>query len=350
MLMVKQAPRWSRTLSFRSLFLTIRHDISSRQIAGKRHLEGVKTIIRSLRLLSCLLPLGAISSAEEPAHPLKPMLWKIEGKGLTKPSYLFGTIHLGSGPLAKLHPAAEKAFQEADVLYTEIPSDNKTQMEASMQMIRKDQKTLVQSIGEKLKNQVEAELQAINPALDIRPFQPMKTWVIAVTLPMLKAQLSGEQAMDSTLWKRAEKAGKKTDSIETVASQLGLFDAFTEEDQITLLGETLRIMKQDREAKKDTMQALIDAYVSGEVEALKKEMDKSIEEMTKGEHKELGQRFYQKLLTDRDRTMAVTIGEKLTTAPDQCHFFAAGAGHFAGDTSIRTHLEKQGYKITRVEK
>ena len=308
------------------------------------------SFFRKLRLLSCLLPLACLSAAEEPAHPLKPMLWKIEGKGLTKPSYLFGTVHLSIGPLAKLHPAAEKAFQEAEILYTEIPSDDKTQMETSMQLMRKDQKTLVQSIGEKLKNQVEAELQAINPALDITPFQPMKTWVIAVTLPMLKAQLKGEQAMDATLWKRAEKAGKKTDSIETAASQLGLFDQFTEEEQITLLGETLRLMREDREAKKDSMQALIDAYVSGEVDALKKEMDKAFEEMSKGEHKELGQRFYQKLLTDRDRTMAATIGEKLAATPDKCHFFAAGAGHFSGDTSIRSHLEKQGYKITRVEK
>ena len=50
-------------------------------------------------------------SEDAPAHPVKPLLWKIEGKGLSKPSYLFGTIHLGSGPLAKLHPAAEAAFE-----------------------------------------------------------------------------------------------------------------------------------------------------------------------------------------------------------------------------------------------
>jgi uncharacterized protein YbaP (TraB family) len=278
------------------------------------------------------------------------MLWKIEGKGLTKPCYLFGTVHLGSGPLGTLHPAAEKAFQECDVLYTEIPGDEKTQLAITQRMVRRDNKTLVQSIGEKLKNQVETELQAINPALDITPFQPLKTWVVAVSLPMLKAQLAGEEAMDASLWKRAEEAKKQTDSIETAASQLGLFEQFNEEEQIILLGETVRLMKEDREAKKDSMQILIDAYVSGEVEALKKEMDKGIAEMAKGEHKELGERFYQKLLTDRDRAMAVTIGEKLAAATDKCHFFAAGAAHFAGDVSIRSHLEKQGYKITRIEK
>lgn len=312
---------------------------------------------REMKLFSCwlsaslaLLTLLSTISAAEPAHPLKPMLWKVEGKGLSRPSYLFGTVHLGSGPLATLHPAAEKAFQECDVLYTEIPGDQKTQLAVSLQMVRRDNKTLVQSIGEKLKNQVETELKEINPALDITPFQPMKTWVMAVTLPMLKAQLEGEEAMDATLWKRAEQSEKQTDSMETVKSQLGVFDQFNEEEQIILLNETVRLMKKDRDEKKDSMQALIDAYVSGEVEALKKEMDKGLAEMAAGEHKEIGQRFYQKLLTDRDRTMAATIAEKLAASPGQCHFFAAGAGHFAGDDSIRAHLEKAGYKITRVEK
>lgn len=310
----------------------------------------MKLFFRSLCASLFLLPLTFSTAAEAPAHPLKPMLWKIEGKGLTKPSYLFGTIHLGSGPLATLHPTAEKAFQACDVLYTEIPSDEKTQLAVTQSMVRKDNKTLVQSIGEKLKNQVETELQAINPALDITPFQPLKTWVVAISLPMLKAQLAGEESMDTNLWKRAEEAKKQTDSIETTASQLGLFEQFNEEEHIILLSETVRLMKEDREAKKDSTQILIDAYVSGEVEALKKEMDKGIAEMAKGEHKELGERLYQKLLTDRDRSMAKKIVEKLAATPEKCHFFAAGAAHFAGDVSIRSHLEKEGYKITRIEK
>jgi uncharacterized protein YbaP (TraB family) len=307
-------------------------------------------LFRSLCATVLLLPLISTNAAEAPAHPLKPLLWKIEGKGLTKPSYLFGTIHLGSGPLSTLHPTAEKAFQECDVLYTEIPGDEKNRLAATQSMVRKDNKTLVQSIGEKLKNQVESELQAINPALDITPFQPLKTWVVAVSLPTLKAQLTGEEAMDATLWKRAEEAKKPTDSIETTASQLGIFEQFDEEEQIIMLSETMRLMKEDREAKKDSTQILIDAYVSGEVDAIKKEMDKGIAEMAKGEHKELGERLYQKLLTDRDRSMATKIGEKLAAAPEKCHFFAAGAAHFAGEVNIRSHLEKQGYTITRIEK
>ena len=46
-------------------------------------------------------------------HPVKPALWKVEGKDLTKPSYLFGTIHLGDPRVVKLHPKAEKTAKRA---------------------------------------------------------------------------------------------------------------------------------------------------------------------------------------------------------------------------------------------
>ena len=313
-------------------------------------LTAMQSLISFFATVALAILPQLVFSEEAPTHPVKPLLWKIEGKGLSKPSYLFGTIHLGSGPLAKLHPAAEAAFEQSDVLYTEIPFDQKTQLGATRLLLRNDQKTLVQSIGEKLKNRLDKELAAINPQLDSEPFQFLKTWAVAATLPMLKAQIGGEQAMDGTLWQRAEAEEKKTDSIETVESQLGVFDAFNEEEQIIMLSETLKMMKEDRLAKKDSMQELIDAYVTGDLQSLQKTLDKSLDEMRKGEHKELGERFYKKLLTDRDVSMAEVIVKKLANSPGDCHFFAAGAAHFAGDKSIRAHLEKAGYKITRIEK
>jgi uncharacterized protein YbaP (TraB family) len=77
-------------------------------------------------------------------------------------------------------------------------------------------------------------------------------------------------------------------------------------------------------------------------------MDKSFEEIRNGKYKALGERLCQKLLAERDVKMAATIGHKLAAHPDQIHFFAAGAAHFAGATSIRSQLEKQGYKVTRI--
>lgn len=307
----------------------------------------------AIRFLSAcfigLLPL-ALKGEEAPMHPLKPMLWKVEGGQLAKPSYLFGTVHLGSGPLANLHPAAEKAFEESDVLYTEIPMDTKSQLQASMKSLRKDGKQLSESIGPDLTKQLDAELARINPQLNSEPFQTLKTWVVAISVDIIEAQMKGETAMDQTLWQRAEKAGKKTAAIETVESQLAVFDSFNEAEQVIFLSESLRLAREERANGKNTTQDLIDVYVKGDADLLKKEMDRQMEVMAKGKHKELAERMMKKLLTDRDKTMAASIGEKLSAEPGLIHFFAAGAAHFAGPESIRSYLKNQGYKITRIEK
>lgn len=302
--------------------------------------------------ISLLFAFSAVSVSAQQAldHPVKPLLWKIEGGDLKKPSYLFGTIHLGGGALNKLHPAAQKAFDEAEILLTEIPMDAKSQMGMTAKLFRKDGKTLSGSIGPNLTKKLDEELKAINPALNSQPFEKLSTWAIALTLPMLKAQLTGATSVDQKLWILAVNNGKKTDAMETVDFQLGLLGGFTEDEQVKLLSETLRYMQKERADGKDSLKELTDAYIQGDAELLEQLIEKSCKEMLEGEHKELGKRFYDKLLTERDKTMAETIRERLKKSPDTVHFFAAGSAHFSGDPSIRTHLEMAGYKITRIEK
>ena len=308
----------------------------------------MKHLIPTIALLLTIAPIS-VRAEEQLKHPVKPLLWKIEGGDLKKPSYLFGTIHLGGGPLNKLHPAAEKAFEESEVVLTEIPMDAKTQLGTMGKLMRKDGKTLTESIGEDLSKELDAELRAINPALSSKPFQPLCTWAIAATLPMLEIQLTGATAMDKRIWDAAVKKDKKTDAMETADSQLDIFASLTEEEQIGFLSETLRTMRKDREEGKNSIKELTDAYIQGDAALIKKLVEKSFQEMREGPQKELGEKIAEKLLPQRDKTMAATIAEKLKASPDTVHFFAAGTAHFTGEPSIRSHLEKAGYRITRIE-
>ncbi len=280
---------------------------------------------------------------------MKPLLWKVEGGDLKKPSYLFGTIHVAKGPGATLHPAVEKAFEEAEAVHTEAPFDAATQAGAVQLVLRHDGKTLADSIGEDLSSRLDEELKRINPALDSRAFQPLKTWYVAIMLPMLPFQLEGGKPLDMKLWDRAEAGGKGTAGMQTPAEQLSGFADFNEREQVILLGETLRLMKKDRDEGKDSTRDLVDAYVSGEVERIEAECDKAIKATTQGPHKELGERLMKRLLTERDVIMAEYIDGVLKESPDKIHFFAAGAAHYTGKTGVRTHLAKKGYTITRIE-
>lgn len=285
----------------------------------------------------------------QPEHPEKPLLWKIEGKGLEKPSYLFGTIHIGDARVTNLHPEARKAFDLSDAVYTEVPMDAASQLAAAPMMMRKDGKSLDEALGKELSARLNEELKLINPALDSTGFQQLATWVVGISLPLLPDQLAGNAPLDKVLWDGAEEAGKKTGAVETLAGQLGIFTGMTEEEQVILLSETIKMLRKDRDEDRDSMAALTSAYLSGDEGKVQAEMDRGMQEIAKSEHREFGEKFMKRLLTDRDVTMAASIAEILGKEPGEVHFFAAGAGHFCSKTSIRSHLEKAGYTVTRID-
>ena len=278
----------------------------------------------------------------------KPFLWEVSGNGLTVPSYLFGTIHLGDERVTKLHPAVERAFGKAEVVMTEVPLDMASQLAVAPKMMRSDGKMLDAAIGEELAGRVNEELALVNPALDSTPFQTLSTWVMATMIPLLPDQMAGKVALDKMLWDRAEKEGKELGAMETMDDQLSVFTEMDEGEQKVYLSETLKAMKEDRDEGVDSMEELKEAYIGGDLEKLQEIMDRGFDKMEEGETKEIAKAFKKRLFTDRDVNMAKTIGGILKAKPNVVHFFAAGAGHFSSDTSIRSHLEKAGYTVKRV--
>lgn len=279
-------------------------------------------------------------------HPEKALLWKIEGKGLEKPSYLFGTIHITPPEIQELHPAAEKAFTASEVVHTEIPLDTKSQISLAPKLMRADGKKLADSLGPELSAALEAELKVINPQLSAAPFQPLKTWIVSMSLPILKYQIQGMKGLDSTLWERATVEIKKTSALESLDSQVSMLDGFSEAEQITMLSESIEQMKEDRQEKRDPVAELISAYQSGDPEKVQAEVEKSSHRMAAGKNKELGERLMKRVLFDRNVTLAASIEKALQADPGQTHFFAIGAAHYLGKQSVRDYLTEKGYQIT----
>lgn len=280
-------------------------------------------------------------------HPVKPMLWKVEGKGLKQESYLFGTIHLSDQRLTTLHPAAQKAFDQSGALYTELELSMASQMAMVGTFMRKDQKTLEQLLGNELYAALEEEIKAVNPALSAKPFAQFKVWALGMMVPALKDQLSGKQALDMQLWSRATKSGKKTGALEKVSDQVGKLDQLTIGEQKHMLEVTLKLLKKSREAGVDPFAELVNAYLSGDDKVIETIMSQDSYMGIKMDP-ELVEKFYRLLLHERNVGMARSILDALTKNPGQTSFFAAGAAHYIGDKSVVKLLEDAGYKITRM--
>ncbi len=101
------------------------------------------------------------------------LLWKLEGEGLTTPSYIFGTIHLIPKDSFLLFNALEEAIEKADQLVLEIEMDTASLMASASSMMLPPDKTLNKLLPEEdfdlLKNFISDSL-----SLPIPMFQMIK--------------------------------------------------------------------------------------------------------------------------------------------------------------------------------
>ncbi len=241
-----------------------------------------------------LAPPSTASDAER-KHPEQPMLWKIEGKGIRVPSYLFGTIHLSDPRATTLHPLAQKAFEEATVVYTELEqfdpkADPKKQSEANEGFIRGDDKSLAEIAGQDLVEQLDVELKHLKTGYHAEALRRNKLWALALELPMI-----------------AEKRRKKRVFLHSI------LNAYLKADH-DALGSFL--------TEKRFMGVPIDP--------------------------DTGRKVAKALLDDRNRKMAAAIEKALKDNARETFFFAVGASHCVGKNSVVQFLGEAGYKVTQV--
>ncbi|MEI2823911.1 MAG: TraB/GumN family protein [Chitinophagaceae bacterium] len=87
-------------------------------------------LLFSLSLLSACSQKTSNATKEKSANEEieNSLLWKISGNGLTKPSYLFGTMHMLCAEDAMLSNNLKKAIAECDEVYLEVDMDNMMEM------------------------------------------------------------------------------------------------------------------------------------------------------------------------------------------------------------------------------
>ena len=293
---------------------------------------------------------GKVTPAEDAdlkdlKHAIQPMLWKVEGNGLKKPSYLFGSVHVSDARVINLHPLAEAAYQQADTLSTEVKLDMMSQI-ASMNLMLRKEGALKDDIGEELNNKLAAELKNAPLGLNVKALQSFKTWAVILTVSMLEEQAKEGDALDLVMWKRAAKDKKKRWALETHQEQMGGFDKLTKDEQTKLLKGTLENLAELRKTGESSITPLVNMYLRGDGDKI---VETQLAEIEKDEeYKEVTKKFMKLLLDDRNKRMANTIVTKLKAEPEHSHFMVAGTLHYVGKGNVGELLQKLGYKVTRI--
>lgn len=278
----------------------------------------------------------ALDPVNVPAAKVKdvdPALWVIKDADTT--IYLFGSVHLLKPGLGWFDDGVKTAFDASDQLVLELVEPPAAEVQALFGKLAMDQqgKTLRSKMNDADRAVYEAALGKLGmPATALDPFDP---WAAGLTLSLLSMQKSGfdpNSGVEKQLTAAANVSKKPIAGLETMAFQLGVFDALPEAEQVQFLVETAKEI-DDVSSTFDTM---VELWAAADTESLGQLMNEGLTSRT----------LYDALLTKRNANWAKWISAKM--AQPGVTFIAVGAGHLAGPTSVQALLPAYGLNATRV--
>ena len=306
---------------------------------------GLRTV--GIAMVALLLPTIPETLGQEAIESIqKPFLWRIKAHPDDKPSYLFGTIHLSRPSVTKLPPRVLAALHASDAVYTEIPMDPPTLVRMTPHLFLSEGKTLADVLPKDLLKEAQGAVREIDPKLPFDPFSRMQVWAFAAGLAGLEDQIKypGALAQDMVIFQRGAFDGKEVGGIETPEEQIAIFDELTVDEQIEMLRDGLKQMRDIRATGQSPSEMLVGLYLTGDIDALGIELNKWLDP----EGSELSAKLVERLLTRRNRLMAERIAAKLRTEAGKTFFFAVGAAHLYGPNGLVNLLSHEGIEVSRV--
>jgi uncharacterized protein YbaP (TraB family) len=282
-----------------------------------------KTLLSILSLAAYILP----SLAQAPTE--KTLLWEVTGKGISKPSYLFGTIHLMCTDDMHMSEEVKEKFSTAKELFLEIDMDDPKMMQemlAGMQM--KDATTLQSLMGSKFDS-----INALFQKTAGMPLNMLNTAKPFLLMSMIYPSLLGctPVSWESVFQKMATDKGIEIKGLEKLQDQMAIFDKIPYKVQADMLVKML----SNIDSSKKEFNEMLDVYKKKDINQLNLLTAK---EDDFGEYEGI-------LLNDRNHNWIPVIGEQAKKMPT---FFAFGAGHLGGDKGVISLLRKAGFVVKPV--
>ena len=288
-------------------------------------------MIKKICFACCLLLSVLAGSSQKPENTL---LWRISGKDLQQPSYLFGTMHMLCAKDIRISDSLQSAIGRAEAVYLEVDMNNMMEMMGAMSKMKmRNDTTLQDLLSAEEYQQVKNYFEQNKSILPFRMLQSYKPMIAAATIMQASMDCPTPVVMEQLVMEVAKDKGKKIKGLESMAYQMGIFDSIPYKYQAD------QLVKYIRESKTDTTDALgimTRYYLSQDLKAL--------EAYTLKESGSLPQ-FTNILLYNRNRNWVKKMRDLL---PKGGYVFAVGAGHLPGSEGVIHLLRREGYKVEPV--
>lgn len=280
-----------------------------------------------LLLVFCLSSI--ISRAQVPTE--NSLLWEISGRGLAKPSYLFGTIHLICPTDFSLSDSLKSTLARTQQVALEMDMDDPGMMAGMMKMMN-------MAAGNELKKLVtEQEYQRLDRFfkdsvhVGLAMFERAKPFVLMG--PLFNTVLDCQpQSYEMALVELAGKQKSEVIGIETLEEQMAIFDTIPYKDQAKML---LNLIDSLPSARKE-FKSLVALYKTQNINELYGMTLKSEFGMEGNE---------EVMLFARNQKWIPRIRRIASAKPT---FFAVGAAHLGGEKGVIALLRKSGFTVKAV--
>ena len=290
----------------------------------------MKSYIISLRVLFVFISCTAQDQKEWAINKdNNTLFWKVSGKDLKKPSFLYGTFHLLCEEDIHMSDPLMNAISAVDTIYMEMDMDDPTMMlSAMMYMNMKDGKTLKDLYSPEEYKRLESYFSD-SLKMPMMLFQKMKPYFLVALLYPRMMDCPTPSGVEQEIIKLAKDAKKEINGLETMQLQASVFDSIPYEWQAR---ELMNNIDSFPKYKKE-FDGMVKMYKNQQMDSLEKTISKS----------EFGGEEYSEfLLGNRNRNWVEQLSTKMNKSS---LLVAVGAGHLPGKDGLIDLLRKEGYTV-----
>lgn len=289
------------------------------------------------RLIRALLALIAALCAAGTAAA-DPAAWRIAGKHGGDVTFL-GSMHVLRATDYPLPATIDALFARADALVMELDldaTDPATQQATIMRAAMLPPGTVLRDVVEPKVYQL-AQLRTREMGIDLSLLERFEPWFLSVAIldqGMRKFGFEGERGLEQYLLKKSHEAHKPIIGLETLAMQIGIFDALPPASQQAMLEQTLNELDEaDTEMAK-----LATAWREGHLETLSEGLLADFKAFPG---------LYETLVKNRNAAWIEPLERILN---DGRHYLVVvGALHLVGRDNVIDMLKARGHKAVRLE-
>ncbi|HEX5667293.1 MAG TPA: TraB/GumN family protein [Chitinophagaceae bacterium] len=259
------------------------------------------------------------------------LLWSVTGKGLSTPSYVYGTIHMICKEDFLFSSTLKQKLNDSKSIYLELDMDDPSMMiKMATMAIMKDH--TLQDLMSEADYKTLSQFVKDTLGMPMMLFNKMKPITLMSLIYTKVLPCSSTESYEMKMVEIAKASKKEIRGLETIEEQMGVFDKIPDSVEAQMIMEMIRTMP----AQRKQMTEMVEAYKKEDIQTLAAQLSESPK--WKG--------FEDILLANRNRNW-IPIME--TAMKQGTQVFAVGAGHLPGKDGVINLLRAAGYTVTPVK-